>query len=135
MRGCTVANLDIGDMGLGNGFQERVTHWLADCFGPDIALDKLERVHRFLEEALELAQASGCTHEDAAALADYVFSRPIGDVAQETGGVLVTLAGLAQAHAVNMNLAGDSELARNQSRVGEIRAKRANKREDSPLPQ
>lgn len=137
MRGTAAAQSGFreSDLALGDGFQGRATSWLAECFGPDVALDKLERAHRFLEEALELAQAGGCTREDAFMLLNYVFSRPAGEVVQETGGVLVTLAGLAQAHAIDMALAGDAELARNQGRTVEIRAKRANKPDDSPLPQ
>lgn len=42
----------------GNFFQRRVAEWLAACFPPSVCADREERMHRFLEEALELAQAS-----------------------------------------------------------------------------
>jgi hypothetical protein len=116
-------------------FQSRVAEWLADCFGRNSALDGDERLHRFLEEALELAQASGCTRDDATQLVNYVFSRPPGDLALEVGGVMVTLAGLCEASRVNLEDAAELELARNRSRTEEIRAKRARKRMGSPLPQ
>lgn len=115
-------------------YQERVANWLRECFGSDVASSKLERTHRFLEEALELAQAGGCSRDDALALVTYVYSRPVGDVYAETGGVLVTLAGMAEAYEVDMAVAGETELARNQVRTSEIREKRARKLRNSPLP-
>ena len=58
-------------------FQMRVLHWLKSCFGELAGIDREERTHRFLEEALELAQANGCTKQDAQMLLDYVsFSAP-----------------------------------------------------------
>ena len=123
------------DQALDGDYQQRVSSWLVECFGKDVALDKQERLHRFLEEALELAQAGGCSRREAELLLNYVFSRPIGHVDQEVGGVLVTLAGVCQAQGISMKLAGDRELARNQSRTAEIRVKRAKKPRGSPLPQ
>ena len=75
-------------------FQYRVKPWMDKCFGSTISKDRIERNHRFLEEALELVQACECTAEEAHQLVDYVFSRPIGDKPQEVGGVMVTLAAL-----------------------------------------
>jgi hypothetical protein len=98
-------------------------------------LDRDERLHRFLEEALELAQASGCTKHDALQLLNYVFSRPPGNPVGEAGGVMVTLAGLCEASGINLEDAGELELARNWNRTEEIRAKRARKPFGSPLPQ
>ena len=37
--------------------QSGVTEWMLACFGKKIASDKMERNHRFLEEAIELVQA------------------------------------------------------------------------------
>jgi len=56
-------------------------------------------------------------------------------MSEETGGVMVTLAGVAFAHGLDMVQAGEDELKRNVRRTPEIRAKRAAKRGDSPLPQ
>jgi hypothetical protein len=47
---------------LGFPFQHRVRDWVLACFGEVIAADVTERNHRFLEEALELVQAKGCTN-------------------------------------------------------------------------
>ncbi|WP_055049019.1 hypothetical protein [Devosia sp. A16] len=116
-------------------FQRRVKKWMAACFPPGAADNANERTHRFLEEALELAQANGCSRDDALALVNYVFARPTGNAALEAGGVLVTLAGLCSATDIDLEAAGEAELARNWDRIDAIRAKRAARPENSPLPQ
>lgn len=118
-----------------SSFQTRVHEWVVSCFPRAAHRDRHERAHRFLEEALELAQASGCSREDALALVHYVFSREEGEIAQETGGVLVTLAALCNAQDVDMDQAGETELKRNWSRIEKIRAKQAAKPHGSALPQ
>lgn len=118
-----------------SSYQDRVKEWLAACFPPSARSDRRERAHRFLEEALELAQAIGCSHEDATALVDYVYSRPAGRPEFEVGGVMVTLAGLCSAASINMSEAGDRELQRNWERINVIRQKQAAKPRGSPLPQ
>ncbi len=116
-------------------FQSRVERWLEACFPPDVRTNRGERTHRFLEEALELAQANGCTRDDAFALVEYVFGRPAGEAAQEVGGVMVTLASLCSASEINMDNAGDRELERNWERIDLIRSKQQAKPHGSPLPQ
>lgn len=115
-------------------FQDRVKPWMLECFGPAIAADRQERNHRFLEEALELVQASGCTAVEAHQLVEYVYGRPVGDPVQEVGGVMVTLAALCLAHGMDMHAAGETELARIWTKVDQIRAKQAAKPAMSPLP-
>ncbi len=116
-----------------NNFQHRVFPWLLSCFGYVIASDKRERNHRFLEEALELVQACGCTAEEAHQLVDYTFNRPIGDPAQELGGVMVTLAALSLAQNLNMDSEGEIELNRIWGLVEQIRAKQLAKPKFGPL--
>jgi len=116
-------------------FQLRVKPWMLKCFGQVIADDKVERNHRFLEEALELVQSTGCTADEAHQLVDYVYGRPIGDPPQEVGGVMVTLAALCLANNMNMHWAGEVELARIWGKIDQIRAKQATKPKHSPLPQ
>lgn len=116
-------------------FQCRVQPWLVACFGVEIARDKAERNHRFLEEALELVQSTGCTQSEAHQLVDYVFGREVGDPPQEVGGVMVTLAALCLANGMDMHEAGEVELARVWTKVEVIRAKQAAKPKHSPLPQ
>ncbi|MEN2747116.1 hypothetical protein [Sphingomonas sp. T9W2] len=115
-------------------FQERVRPWLLACFGEMIAGDREERNHRFLEEALELVQACGCSASEAHQLVDYVFGREVGDPPQEVGGVMVTLAALCLANDLDMHDSAETELARIWTKVEAIRAKQAAKPKHSPLP-
>lgn len=117
-------------------FQVRVRPWLLACFGEVIADDGMERNHRFLEEALELVQACGCTEEEAHNLVVYVFARPVGERSQEVGGVMVTLAALCLAHKLDMHKAGEVELGRisQPDVIAKIRIKQANKPAMSALP-
>ncbi len=115
-------------------FQIRVSPWMQACFGPEISRDTSERNHRFLEEALELVQACGCTAHEAHQLVDYTFGRLLGDPEQEVGGVMVTLAALCLAQGFDMHTCGETELARIWTKVDAIRAKQAAKPKHSPLP-
>lgn len=115
-------------------FQPRVAEWMLACFGEEIASDRMERNHRFLEESLELVQANGCTQSEAHQLVDYVFNRPVGELEQEVGGVMVTLAALCGASDADMQQCGDRELARVWKKMNQIRAKQAAKPDHSPLP-
>jgi len=116
-------------------FQQRVNPWMTACFGVEIATNTAERNHRFLEEALELVQACGCTTLEAHQLVEYVFGRPLGEKNQEVGGVMVTLAALCLAQELDMHSAGETELARIWTKVDQIRAKQAAKPPHSPLPE
>ena len=115
-------------------FQENVGTWMFSCFGEEISQDRTERNHRFLEEALELVQALGCTQSEAHQLVSYVFDRPEGDVNQEVGGVMVTLAALCLVNGFDMQQAGEAELTRIWAHIDKIRAKQAAKPKHSPLP-
>lgn len=117
-------------------FQEAVGLWLVQCFGREVASDLKERAFRFQEEANELTQAIGMTREEAHALVDYTWNRPVGETTQELGGVLVTLAALCHASGMDMETHALNELSRiNQSEVMErIRAKQLTKPHRSPLP-
>lgn len=115
-------------------FQRQVRAWAVACFGEEIANDKIERNHRFLEEALELVQALGCTASEAHQLVDYTYGRPVGDAPQEVGGVMTTLAALCAAHGFNMDTQANAELLRIWTLIHKIRAKQAAKPKHSPLP-
>ncbi|WP_235430494.1 hypothetical protein [Cupriavidus pauculus] len=115
-------------------FQERVQPWMLECFGAEIASDRIERNHRFFEEATELVQSNGMTRSEAHQLVDYTFDRPLGALHQEVGGVMVTLAALCLASGADMHAAGETELARIWTKVEQIRAKQAAKPKHSPLP-
>ena len=115
-------------------FQSRVQPWLLKCFGEEVTADTTERNHRFLEEALELVHACGCTAHEAHQLVDYVYGRPTGEKDQEAGGVMVTLAALCLSQGLDMHTAGETELARIWTKVDAIRAKQAAKPKHSPMP-
>ena len=115
-------------------FQNQVAPWMQACFGAEISADKVERNHRFLEEALELVQSLGCTQSEAHQLVDYVYGRQEGEPQQEVGGVMVTLAALCLASGLDMHECGDVELKRIWTKVEQIRAKQAAKPKHSPLP-
>jgi hypothetical protein len=115
-------------------FQARVQPWMMACFGAMISGDREERNHRFLEEALELVQSTGCTAQEAHQLVDYVYGRAVGEPHQEVGGVMVTLAALCLANDLDMHDAAETELVRIWTKVEQIRAKQAAKPKHSPLP-
>lgn len=112
-------------------FQKRVHEWMIKCMGTKVALSTNERNFRFLEEAAELVQAGGMSRRQALETINYVFSREIGTVPSETGGVMVTLAALCTAHGVDMDLEGWREIDRidNPEMIEKIRAKHARKAE------
>lgn len=121
-------------------FQQRVAPWMQECFGPEISADRVERGDRLLEEVFELLQSGGYDPTRVATLRDYVWGRPIGEPAQEVGGVMVTLAAYCLAFGLDMHEAGETELARilRPEVVEKIRAKQAAKAaaigNSSPLP-
>ncbi|MGF6494207.1 hypothetical protein ABIE56_002398 [Luteibacter sp. 621] len=120
-------------------FQARVSWWMDQCFLPSLYSDMTERGDRLLEEVLELLQAHGYDQARVPTLVDYVFKRPVGEPAQEVGGVMVTLAGFCWIARLDMHAAGEAELARiNQPEVmANIRAKQEAKNAlhfDTPLP-
>lgn len=120
-------------------FQLRVKFWMSQCFGEKISADKQERNFRYCEESLELVQAGGMTKEQVLRMVDYTYSRPVGVIEQEVGGVRVTLAALCNAHQIEEQVEAENELQRiNQPEIMvKIRAKQAAKPKDianSPLP-
>ncbi|WP_019865202.1 hypothetical protein [Methylovulum miyakonense] len=76
--------------------QKVVLGWAIDTFGELTATSLTERAARFTEEALELAQAVGLSQNHVINILNYVYGRPIGDTAQEIGGVAVSLMALGE---------------------------------------
>lgn len=93
-------------------FQSRVGNWVNETFGTEVASDKKERIIRFLEEATELAQSIGMPKDVVSKIVDYVYSRPVGEIEQEIGGVCVTLAALANAFEISLIKTQEKELER-----------------------
>lgn len=115
-------------------YQGRVQRWATECFGEHVASNKMQRVYRFLEEAIELAQSLHCTREECIQLVDYVYGRQSGVGFQEVGGVMVTLAALCAAHSISLDDAAEGEIARVWSKIDVIRAKQAAKTSNDALP-
>ena len=84
---------------------------------------------------MELVQAGEYTDERAHALVDYVFGRPQGNIYQEVGGVMVTLAAHCNAYGVDMDIAGAMEVKRIWTKVDQIREKQSKKPTGSALPE
>ena len=108
-------------------FQNRVEDWMLKVFGKEVLNDKKERTHRFIEEAVELAQVMGYTKEEMQAMIEYVYARPVGEITQEVGGVLHCLAALCTAENVSMNGAAFCILKYCEDRSDAIREKHSKK--------
>jgi NTP pyrophosphatase (non-canonical NTP hydrolase) len=80
-----------------SGRQAAISRWARECFGVEEATSPEQRGLRLLEEAIEAAQAAGVDRDAAANLVRFVYSRPVGEVAQELGGVAVCALALAEA--------------------------------------
>jgi hypothetical protein len=115
-------------------FQDRVQDWMRRCFTrPDSMLPE-QRAFRFIEEAVELVQATGTSRADVLRVVDYVYGRPVGVVGQEIGGVMVTLAGLANSVDRSVDGCAEVELERCIANTAKIREKDLAKPQRSPLP-
>lgn len=115
-------------------FQKRVDDFVTEAFSPVDARSVEERTYRFVEEALELAQSTGCTREEAMRLVEYVFSRPVGERWQEAGGTMLTLCALCTAVGLDHEECGERELERARGKIDVIRQKHLSKPRRSPLP-
>lgn len=93
--------------------QRKVASWCAAAFGAAHTANIEQRGARLLEEAVELFQACNGKPEMAHRLVDFIFARPVGALAQEVGGVSLTL--LALCHAAGIS--ADAEEARELERV------------------
>jgi NTP pyrophosphatase (non-canonical NTP hydrolase) len=89
-----------------------VIDWCSRTFGDAVATDPLERAARLIEEAIELVQACGLPADRVADIARHVYSKPVGEVAQEVGGVGVTLLALADVFGVSAELEERREVLR-----------------------
>lgn len=121
------------------GFQAAVGRWMGQCFIPSLYSNMIERGDRLLEEVLELLQSHGYDKSRVATLVEYVFNRPIGNPAQEVGGVMITLAGYCYIAGLDMHIEGNRELFRimQPEVMAKIRSKQEAKNAlhfDTPLP-
>lgn len=111
-------------------YQARIARWVRNVFGPEIATNKQERCLRLVEEAVELAQACEVDLAQLHKLLDYVYSRPVGDPAQEVAGTMVTLAAAASALDVDLQAVSLAEADRVETPeiIEKVRNRQAEKR-------
>ena len=87
------------------------------------------RLLRFVENALELALASGMTADRASAVLDEVFSRSVGDLHTELGQTMVALQAFATSAGVSLAEAEDAAVIRaNETDPEVLLASQAEKR-------
>lgn len=115
-------------------FQSRFQTWVIAALGEKEALCRLQRNHRLLEETLELVQAADLSRSDAHHLVDYVFDRPKGEIRQEVGGVITTLAAFCSAYVIDMMEAGETELVRVWANIDKVRDKQRQKPTSWAIP-
>jgi hypothetical protein len=126
-------------------FQRHVYMWMQTCFGPRITDDADTRLKAFIEESVELVQAGGLSKEDVLKIVDYTYGRPVGEIAQEAGGVMIALAGVCTRYSVSIHDVAQLELGRCITNTAKIREKQKMKvaagirtilppDTDSPLP-
>lgn len=118
-----------------NRFQRLVYNWTIQCFGHRDANNLDLRTARFLEEALELAQASNLTKTQAKEILEYVYGRPVGEPAQEVGGVMVTLASYCSVRGIELESAAYNEMCRCWQQFEKIAEKHRNKPTFGVLPE
>jgi hypothetical protein len=114
--------------------QERTAAWIARTFGPEL-MAPTERIARFVEEAIELAQACGLPREAIGRIADHIYAKPVGDPAQEFGGVGVTLLGLAASLGLDADALELAELTRVEAIPPEYFRARHNRKADAGIAQ
>lgn len=91
--------------------QGTILQWAVATFGP-IAAQLNERGLRFVEEAIEVAQAAGVDKSQLLAVVDRVYGRPAGKVRTEIAQAGVTLACLSAAAGVDLESATLHEFER-----------------------
>jgi hypothetical protein len=102
--------VDVGELAAKER-QSKVLAWAVENFG-DIAKNRDERAIRLAEEAIEVAQAEGVSLELIHRVAERVYSRPVGEIGREIGGVAITLDALAENLGRNAYADGNVELTR-----------------------
>lgn len=95
-------------------FTERVRAWLVSRLGEQ-SLDRRERALRIVEEAVELAQAEGISQSQVIITSDRVYNRPVGEPAQEVGGLMVCVHGWIASTGENLDALTEREVSRIES--------------------
>lgn len=85
--------------------------WAVRMFGP-IALDRRERLARFMEEAIELAHAEEMPPAMIAKIIDRVYSRPPGKTPKEVGQAQACLECFAESVGLSADVEAHAEFMR-----------------------
>lgn len=99
-----------------------VNQFIAEAW-PGSDVDVKIRAYRALEEMLELNQTLEISEEKAHELVTYVFSRPLGEIRQEAGGVAFTTIALFSALGIDFINSGHDAVSEAYSRIDQIKAK------------
>jgi hypothetical protein len=112
--------------------QTRIFEWAQSTFG-DAAMTRRERMLRFIEEAIELAQTEDLHSEDVRMVLAHVYSKPKGEPSQEVGGVGVTLLAYCAVAGLSADLAETAEIGRVLAMDKEHFRKRHNAKADAGI--
>lgn len=96
--------------------QAEILQWANATFGEATASNTGERIRRFAEESIELAQAVGLDKQAIHDIIDHVYAKPAGDVAQEIGQVGVSLLALAE----HLGIQADNEERKEFQRISSL---------------
>lgn len=107
--------------------QEDVVLWGDECFGKAINLNPQERILRVLEESFEVAQVLGISEGAVIAQLLHTYSRPVGEINDELGGVTICLYLLAEALNINCEANFYQTLQKCWERINKIREKQKTK--------
>ncbi len=93
----------------------RFLAWACDTFTPEVAANPVERLMRFVEEAVELAIACDLPRETVEKIVTRVYARGPGNIEQETAQCQVTLEMLAKVLNLDLDGASNREFERVQA--------------------
>lgn len=100
-----------------------ILNWAVTTFGP-VAKSPIERASRLLEEAAEVTQAAGLDKAVALKIIERTYSRPVGEIGKEIGGVLVCVHGLCAVLDIDPDEVLEIEVTRVLNRDPEYWAKK-----------
>jgi hypothetical protein len=108
-------------------FQARAYDWKITAFGAKKAANKREAILRLVEEVIELAQVLRLAEHEINAQVRRVYEKIPGELTQELGGVIHTLAVVCEVNGVDLIKVGEAGLADAYRRIDQIREKEARK--------
>lgn len=110
-------------------FQLAIESWVMTAFGYDVLKNRKERCLRALEEVTELAQCGLVSREQAHAIIDQVYDKPVEpNPSKEIAGSLLTILSTASAFDVhNVEIPLNAELDRVWNNIDKVRASQLTK--------